>query len=405
EQDKLSEDIGALFLDADHDGDQDLIVVSGGNQEHEGSLNLVSRLYINDGKGNFLRQFKGWPLLSINASCVRMNSNNGDLFIGGRSVPGSYGVIPTSKLFRNYGHGNFTDVTESIAPQLQKLGMVTDAQWVDLDGTGKNALVVVGDWMPVTILKYVNGKLQKMAEIANSSGWWNCLTVADLNADGKMDLIAGNNGSNSKIQADVNHPAKLYVSDFDGNGQNESVPVYYKTDGKPYIFNLHDDLLRQLPYLKKKMLRYDAYAGKGIDAVFTPEELAKAAVLTVNQTQTCVFYNQGKGNFKMQPLPVQAQLSPVFGILVTDVNHDKIPDLVLGGNFYGLKPEVGRYDASYGSTFLGNPQHSFTYLPPSVSGIFIKGEVRDIQSIKTKTGNSIVVARNNDALQIFTQPK
>ncbi|RYE01111.1 MAG: VCBS repeat-containing protein, partial [Sphingobacteriaceae bacterium] len=310
-----------------------------------------------------------------------------------------------SKLFRNNGHGNFTDVTATLAPELQKLGMVTDAQWVDLDGNGKNALVVVGDWMPVTILKYVNGKLQKTAEITNSSGWWNCLSVADLNADGKPDLIAGNNGSNSKIGADINHPAKLYVADFDDNGQSETIPVYYKTDGKPYIFNLHDDLLKQLPYLKKKILRYDAYAGKPVDAVFTPEELAKAAVLTVNQTQTCVFYNQGKGDFKMQPLPVQAQLSPVFGILVTDVNQDKIPDLVLGGNFYGLKPEVGRYDASYGTTFLGNPQHRFTYVPPAVSGIFIKGEVRDIQSIKTKTGTSIVIARNNDALQIFNLAK
>ncbi len=401
EQDKLSEDIGALFLDVDHDGDMDLIVVSGGNQEKEGSLNLLSRLYLNDGKGNFLRQYKGWPLVSINASCVRVNNNNGDLFIGGRSVPGSYGVIPTSKLLRNDGHGNFTDVTSTIAPELQKLGMVTDAQWVDIDGKGKNALVAVGDWMPVTILNYINGKLQKTAEIANSSGWWNCLTVADLNGDGRMDLVAGNNGLNSKIAADVNHPAKLYVSDFDNNGQVECIPVYYKTDGKAYIFNLHDDLLRQLPSLKKKILRYDAYAGKSIGDIFSAEVLEKASVLTVNQTQTCVFYNRGNGTFKMQPLPIQAQFSPVFSILATDMNKDNLPDLFLGGNFYGLKPEVGRYDASYGTTFLGTTKHSFTYLPAASSGLFIKGEVRDIRQIKTKNGAAIIVARNNDALQIF----
>ncbi|MDB5017938.1 MAG: repeat protein [Mucilaginibacter sp.] len=402
EQDKNSEDIGALFFDADHDGDMDLVVVSGGNLEKEGSLDLMVRLYVNDGKGNFTRKFNGWPPVSINASCVRLNKN-GDLFIGARSVPGSYGVIPSSKLLRNDGHGNFTDVTATIAPDLIKLGMVTDAQWADIDGSGRNSLVVVGDWMPVTILKYVNGKLKKTSEVANSSGWWNCLTVADLNGDGKVDLVAGNNGLNSKIRADINHPAKLYIADFDNNGQVECIPVYYKTDGKAYPFNLHDDIIKQLPYLKKKFYRYDAYAGKGIDEIFTPEELEKASVLQVTQTQTCVFYNNGKGDFNMQPLPVRAQFSPVFSILVTDLNNDGIKDLFLGGNFYGLKPEVGRYDASYGVAFLGNKTHGFNYISPTKSGLFVTGEVRDISTINTKNGKQIIVARNNDALQLFKQ--
>lgn len=401
EQDKNSEDIGALFFDADHDGDMDLVVVSGGNLERVAPLDMLVRLYINDGKGNFTRKFNGWPLISLNASCVRLNSNNGDLFIGGRSVPGSYGVIPTSKLLRNDGHGNFTDVTASIAPELSKLGMVSDAQWVDIDGSGRNSLVVVGDWMPVTILRYVNGKLKKTGEVANSSGWWNCLTVADLDGDGKPDLIAGNNGLNSKIKADVDHPAKLYVSDFDDNGQVECIPVYYKTDGKAYPINLHDDIIKQLPYLKKKLLRYDAYAGKSMEEIFTAGELGKASVLTVNQTQTCIFYNNGKGNFNMKPLPIRAQFSPVFGILVTDINNDGIKDLFLGGNFYGLKPEIGRYDANYGVTLLGNKDHRFDYLPPAKSGLFITGEVRDISTIDTKKGKLIIVARNNDALQLF----
>jgi hypothetical protein len=400
EQDKNSEDIGALFFDADHDGDMDLVVVSGGNLEKEGSINLLARLYINDGKGNFTRKFNGWPLVSINASCVRLNAN-GDLFIGARCVPGSYGVIPSSKLLRNDGHGNFADVTNTIAPDLLKLGMVTDAKWADIDGTGKNSLIVVGDWMPVTILKYVNGKLEKTGEIANSSGWWNCITVVDLYGDGKMDIIAGNTGLNSKIQADVNHPAKLYVSDFDSNGQVECIPVYYKTDDKAYPFNLHDDIIRQLPYLKKKFLRYDAYAGKGIEDIFTAEELQKASVLTVTQAQSCIFYNNGKGEFKMQPLPVRTQFSPIFSILVTDINNDGIKDLFLGGNFYGLKPEIGRYDANYGLTLLGNKQKRFDYLPPVTSGLFVKGEVRDVAPIKTKNGTQIIVARNNDALQLF----
>jgi len=206
---------------------------------------------------------------------------------------------------------------------------------------------------------------------------------------------------NSKIQADIDHPAKLYVSDFDENGQTECIPVCYKTDGKAYPVNLHDDIIKQLPVLKKRFLRYDAYAGKGIEEILTAEQLEKASVLTVNQMQTCVFYNKGKGQFDMKPLPVRAQFSPVFGILVTDINHDGISDLFLGGNFYGLKPEIGRYDANYGVTYMGNRNHGFDYLPPKQSGLFVTGEVRDVAVITTKSGKTIIVARNNDALQLF----
>ncbi len=405
EQDKNAEDVGALFFDADHDGDMDLVVVAGGNRQSTDPLDQLSRLYINDGKGNFTRKLTGWPLISINASCVRLNSSNGDLFIGARSIPGSYGIAPSSLLLKNDGHGNFTDVTPAKAPDLLKFGMVTDAQWADIDGKGQNSLIIVGDWMPVTILKYMNGKLTKVKELPNSSGWWNCLTVADLNGDGKEDFIVGNAGLNSKVKADVNQPAKLYVSDFDKNGQVECIPVYYKTDGKAYPFNLHDDLVKQLPYLKKKFLRYDAYAGKSIDEIFTSEELEKAAVLQVNQTQTCIFYNEGNGAFHMQPLPARAQFSPVFSVLPVDINNDGIQDLFLGGNFYGLKPEVGRYDASYGVTLLGTAKHGFRYLSSAQSGLSMAGEVRDIVQVNSNAGRQIIVARNNDALQLFKKIK
>ena len=192
----------------------------------------------------------------------------------------------------------------------------------------------------------------------------------------------------------------MYLISTD-NGQVECIPVYYKTDGKAYPINLHDDIIKQLPYLKKKFLRYDVYAGKGIEEIFTAGELEKASVLTVEQTQTCVFYNNGKGDFTMKPLPIRAQFSPVFSILVTDINHDGIKDLFLGGNFYGLKPEIGRYDASYGVTLLGNRNHGFDYLPPAKSGLLMTGEVRDISTIDTKNGKLIIVARNNDALQLY----
>ncbi len=404
-QDKDNEDVGAAFLDADKDGDLDLVVASGGNQQPQGSMNLLTRLYINDGKGNFIHSSKGWPIVSINASCIRVNDFNDDgyddIFIGARDIPGSYGVKPSSVLLENDGHGLFKDVTQSISPDLKNLGMVTDAQWSDIDHDGKKELIIVGDWMPVMVFKFISGQLRKIKEIPSSSGWWNCVKTADIDGDGDLDIIVGNYGLNSKIKADEKHPAKLYVDDFDKNGRMESIFAYYKTDGKLYPVNLKGDIESQLPYLKKKFPTFNSYAGKTIEQIFTNDELKHATQLSVQQTQSCIFYNDGKGNFKMQPLPLRAQFTSVFGILIIDLNNDGINDLFLGGNFYGLKPEIGRLDASYGVTLLGNKKHTFSYLPPSKSGLFIKGEVRDIELINTTKGNYILAARNNDSLQIF----
>lgn len=408
-QDKDYEDVGAVFFDADNDGDLDLAVASGGNQDKLGSPFLLSRLYLNDGKGDFVRSFQGWPLISLNASCIRAidydGDGNQDLFIGARNVPGAYGVSPSSVLLHNEGHGIFSDVTATVAPELKSLGMVTDAQWADIDEDGQKELVIVGDWMPLTIFKYKQGRLQKTSELPNSSGWWNCLTIADVNGDGHLDLIAGNFGLNSRIKADSAHPAKLYVSDFNKNGQTLCIPVFYKSDGKAYPYNLRSDLVMQIPGLKKKFLRYSSYAGKSIGEIFSEDQLRDAQVLSVVMTQTSVFLNNGKSHFTSYPLPVQAQFSPVFGILVTDLNSDGFQDIFLGGNFFALKPEVGRYDASYGATFLGNKSNGLTYIPPAESGLFIKGEVRDIQKIGTSKGDRIIVARNNDSLQVFQRTK
>lgn len=408
--DKYFENIGATFFDADGDGDLDLAVASGGNQSTQGYKNLNARLYLNDGKGNFTAAAKGWPSVAINASCIRSFDFNGDgkedIFIGARNIPGKYGVIPSSALLMNKGNGEFENVTATMASVLSQLGMVTDAQWADLDGNGQKSLIVVGDWMPVTILKYVNGKLTKTSELPHSSGWWNCVTVADINNDGKADIIAGNFGLNSNIKADTDHPARLYVSDFDKNGVTECVPVYYKNDGKAYPYYLKGEMESQIPEIRKKFLKYSDYAGKQIEEVFSAEKLKNASLLKVEQTQTCVFINDGKAGFDMRPLPVMAQLSPVFGIVATDLNGDGIKDLFLGGNFYGLKPQTGRFDASYGTTLINDNKANFTYLKPKQSGLFMKGEVRDIITIKTAHGEqSIFVAINNDKLRLFRRNK
>ena len=407
EKDNENEDAGAVFFDADKDGDADLVVVSGGNQFMPLSPNSYVRLYLNDGKGIFTRSFTGWPMISMNGACVAVadidNDGDEDIFIGARSVTGTYGQIPKSKLLLNNGKAVFADVTQAAAPDLLTLGMVTDAKAADIDADGKKEIVVVGDWMPVTVLKYKNGKLKKEYELPNSSGWWNCVSIADTDGDGDLDLIAGNMGLNSKIKADSKHPALLYINDFDKNGQQECIQVYYKSDGKAYPINLRGDIVAQMPLLKKKFLTYHSFAGKPVEEIFSKEDLYKSVKLSVEQSQTCIFKNNGNGKFEMEPLPAIAQLAPVFSIVCTDLNKDGMADLFLAGNFYGLKPEIGRYDASYGVSLLGTALHTFKNSLPVESGLFVRGEVRDIAIVNSTAGNYIVVARNNDSLQVFKQ--
>lgn len=404
--DKYFENIGAAFLDADGDGDLDLVVASGGNMAPVGSPYLSPRLYLNDGKGNFTKTTNGWPSLSLNASCVEVNDYNGDgkpdIFIGGRNIPGNYGSPASSVLLLNKGNGIFEDVTASVAPAFRQLGMVTDAKWTDVDGDGQKELIVVGDWMPVTIFKWSNGKLNKWEELPHSSGWWNCITVVDINHDGHPDFIAGNFGLNSNIKADEQHPAQLYVADFDGNGQQECMPVFYKTDGKAYPYYLKGEVESQIPSIKKNFLAYSAYAGKTMQELFPAEILQKALVLKVEQAQTCIFLNDGNGNFTMQPLPVRAQFSPTFAIVVDDFNKDGITDLYIAGNFFGLKPQTGRLDANEGTLFLGQPNGSFQFIHPAQTGLIYRGEARDAAILPL--GNhkkALLVTINNAPLLMF----
>jgi enediyne biosynthesis protein E4 len=404
--DKDYEDAAAIFIDTDQDTDLDLVVASGGNQFPSGSLYQMVRLYTNDGQGIFKRSFQNFPSIATNASCIRQidydKDGDEDIFIGSRSITNSYGIPPKSFLLENAGNGIFNDATATVAPDILNLGMVTDCQTIDIDGDGKLELIVAGDWMPVTILKYIDNQLRKSSVLDHSSGWWNCVTAADLDSDGDLDLLAGNNGSNSKLRADADHPAQLFTSDFDANGMTDCVAVYYKTDGKPYLFNLRDDLVKQIPMLKKKFLMYESYAGKSIQDAFTPSQLANATVLHVDEVRSCIFRNDGKGNFTKEILPFNAHLSPVYSILVSDLNNDGALDIFMGGNLFGLKPEIGRYDASYGTTFLGSVKSTnLQYIQPKRSGLFVWGEVRDVKEIKTSKGTVILISRNNDTLQLF----
>lgn len=402
------EDAGAQFFDVDSDGDMDLLVGSGGNIAAMGSRLLALRLYINTGKGFFKRDTTRLPAITVNASCVRTsdydNDGDEDVFIGGRSIPGQYGAIPPSYLLRN-DNGFFTDVTNTIAPQLKNVGMVTDAVWADTDGDNLKDLIVVGEWMPVSIFKNNGNGLSPSplnTQFANTKGWWNCIKAADLENDGDMDFVIGNLGLNTKIKADSSHPARLYLNDFDNNGTKECVMAYYKSDGRLYPYYMREDMVGQMPVLKKQFLKYIDYAGKSIDEVFTKSQLSSAVVSEASYFKTAVFINNGKAGYSLLPLPDRAQFSPVYEVLIEDLDEDGIKDICLVGNLSGLKPELGRYDANVGTVFKGLPNHQYKYLPPTQTGISYKGDGRDIASIKTSDKKrTVLMTINNQSLKIF----
>jgi enediyne biosynthesis protein E4 len=407
--DKEFEDAGMAFLDADFDGDLDLIVASGGNLDLPGSKLLQPRLYINNGKGIFERDDRRLPSISVNASCVKILDFNADgdpdILIGGRSVPGQYGTTPKSYLLRN-DQGYFKDVTTEVAPDLQNIGMVTDAIWVDIDNDNKMELVVVGEWMPVTIFKNENGHLKLSHDLnqqfAFTSGWWNCVKATDIDNDGKLDLIAGNLGLNTKIVADSLHPARLYLNDFDNNGTRECILTYYKSDGKSYPYYLKDDMVKQIPTLRKKFVKHTDYAGKTMEEIFSKDQLASSDVKTAYEFHSCIFMNAGNGRFSKKPLPAEAQFSPVYAILADDFDRDGLNDMLLAGNLYGLKPELGKYDANYGDFYKGLPDNKFLYESPANSGFFYKGQARDMISIRNVLNKQLILlGRNNESLMIF----
>jgi hypothetical protein len=407
ERDKVSEDLGAVFFDADGDGDKDLYVVSGGSEYSADAPALQDRLYLNDGKGRFSKAEGALPAETVSGSRVVAGDFDGDgdidLFVGGRVVPWQYGIDPRSMLLRNDGHGHFSDVTEQLAPELAHVGMVTDALWTDVDHDGRLDLVVVGEWMPITIFHNSGGTLRRMSVrgLEKSNGWWNRIIAGDFTGDGRVDFVVGNLGQNSRLQASSTQPTSMVVKDFLHNGFVEQIISCY-TNGVSYPLPLRDDLIKSLPYLKTRFLKYQDYAGKTVNDIFSRDELADAVVKQAYTFATSLVKNNGDGSFTLVPLPIEAQIAPVYGVLATDFDRDGKLDLLLAGNFGGFKPEIGRMAASYGLFLRGDGKGHFTPMNESESGFLVPGEARDIERLGTRTGVSYVVTRNNDRPLVFT---
>jgi enediyne biosynthesis protein E4 len=411
EQDKGSEDTDCIFFDADGDGDKDLFVCSGGNEFSPNSTDLISRLYINDGNGHFTKSPQILPSAGIfeASSCVSAADYDGDgdqdLFVGVRVKPFQYGYPCKGYILQNNGTGIFTDVTEKVAPALQQAGMITDGKWFDYDRDGKPDLVISGDYMPVRIFHNENKQLKEVtapAGLQHSNGWWNRLVIADINGDGYDDIVGGNHGLNSRFKASETKPVCMYVSDFDDNGSVEQVICCYNGDSS-YPMALRHDLVSVLPYLKKKYLKYESYKKQTIEDIFTKEQLSKAIKLEAYEMRSSVFINNRNGTFTKKPLPTVAQLSPVYGIEVKDFDGDGKADILVGGNLYQSKPEVGIYDASYGLLLKGNGKGEFTSVNEKQSGISIRGAVRDMVVIRIGKKKVILVAENNEAMRILSE--
>lgn len=399
EADKLSEDSDALFFDADGDGDDDLYVASGGNEFPLTSSALLDRLYFNQG-GQFEKSTLP-PLLvfeSTGAVAAADYDADGDvdLFVGERLKPFYYGVPADGFLLENDGDGRFTDVSSQKAPALKRLGMITTAQWADVDADGDPDLVLAGEYMPVHIFRNEKGSLSKPEIVANSSGWWNCLTVADLDGDGDLDLAAGNHGLNSRFKATEDKPLTMWINDFDQNGTVEQlVCMYYDNEAYPLV--LRNDLVTHMPSLKKKFLKFNNYANQTVDDIFSTEQLQNAIRLDAQTLASAVFINNGSGSFQMKPLPPEAQCSPVYAIAVKDLNADSLPELVVGGNLSRAKPETGIYMGSYGWVLNNQGGGEFKALWPDESGLRVKGEIRNL----LWNGELLFIARNNDSLMAF----
>ncbi|MEM9672349.1 MAG: FG-GAP-like repeat-containing protein [Bacteroidota bacterium] len=409
EADKISEDVAATLFDADGDDDLDLYVGSGGNEFSGSSSALADRLYFNNGQGNFQRNPDALAYRFESTGTVKAadfdQDGDQDLFVGMRLRPFLYGVPVSGYLLENDGQGKFQDVTNQVAPALKEIGMITDSKWVDIDQDEDLDLVIVGEWMSIKLLINEQGQLVDKTQIwglLGSEGWWNCVEVADLDQDGDYDLVAGNHGLNSRFKATAEQPVSLWVNDFDRNGTAEQIITTYN-DSNSYPLVLKHDLVMQMPSLKKKYLKYASYQGETIEDIFEPQQREGAIRYDAYVLESSVFYNE-EGQFRRESLPTEAQISPVQAIRIQDINSDGYPDLLLGGNFLGAKPEVGQYSASYG-VLLMNQRGEWKEIRPSESGLSVIGEIRH-WIVSTEGKDELWIAiKNNGPVAVFKKRK
>jgi hypothetical protein len=402
------EDAAVTFFDADGDGDMDLFIGAGGNNMTPASRELQHRLFINDGKGNFKISYNAFPLNQDNISVAIAydfdKDGDMDLFVGAGSVSKEYGVTPHSHVYLNNGKGVFTDMSQTQLNGINTIGNVTCAAMSDVDGDKEKELVIAGEWMSPRIFKFQNNRFTEIASNLNSLyGWWQAITVADINGDGKEDLVLGNLGENFSLHADEKNPLKIWYGDFDENGRIDKI-MSKTVDGKDKPVFMKRDVQDELPSLKKQNLHHAEYAKKSMDELFTPEQLKKTVVKSINFTSSIVAVNKGNGQYRIQSLPAMVQLSSARTIVCTDLNNDGLKDLIIGGNDFYFQPQLGRLDANPGIILLNNGKEKFRILSSDESGLDLNGMLRQIVPVKTPSGTNFLFLQN-DAVPLMYQLK
>ena len=405
DKDAMFEDTTAAFFDANGDGNLDLMIGSGGNEIGQEN-NYKVRLYINNGKGRFDSAEKKLPSLRKNISVITPydfdNDGDIDVFVGARSLVATYGISPTHQFLENNGDGTFIDTTEKVAYDVKSAGMITDAIWKDINKDGKKDLITVSEWDTPKI--YINNGrrlIKQKSTLDDLFGMWNVVEAADLDNDGDIDFILGNQGSNTIHKTSSENPVKMWVNDFDNNGTIEQIMTNHK-NGKDYPIHMKKELTAQLVSLKKQNLKASEYAKKSIDELFSASIFKNSIMKQSTISESIIAVNEGDWNFSVKKLPSRVQLSCVCGIVCTDVNNDGNLDIIMAGNNFEFKPQYSRLDASHGSVLLGDGSLDFKWQNYNTSGFVIKNEVKHLKTISDKSGKTYLLAAiNNEKPKLF----